>query len=60
LNITVMRLTHDGMRVKSMLGPLVDATREMPSVIARALGSGLVGQRLVSVVPTSVPAGCVP
>jgi hypothetical protein len=29
LNITVIRFTHDGMPVKSMLVPLVDAT-EVP------------------------------
>jgi hypothetical protein len=34
LNITVIRFTHDGIEVKSMLVPLVDATA-VPEVMPR-------------------------
>ena len=68
LNITVTRFAHDGMPVKSIAVPDVDACA-VPDVITYppitgVLIVGLVSVLLVSVcvsvVPTIVPDGCVP
>ena len=64
-NITVMRLTHDGMPVKSIEVPLVDATavarvREVPKVATVPVLSGNVRVRLVLVAGGTMVAMPVP
>jgi hypothetical protein len=52
LNITVMRLTHDGIPVKSMLVPLVDATA-VPDTKPPMTGVPVTLGEVIPVVPSS-------